>query len=106
MKIVVLDGYTLAADGNSWDALHALSEVKVHDRSSSDEVVERARPATLPITNNVCLPTAVIEGSPELRFIALSAAGDQARHSGVEHAGARHRLGRPIHAPLLAAPHS
>src|SRR5919202_1297205 len=42
MKIVVLDGYTLAADGNSWAALEALD---------------------------------VIEQSPELRFIAVSASG-------------------------------
>jgi glycerate dehydrogenase len=75
MKIVVLDGYTLAADGNSWDALHALGEVEVHDRSSPDEVAERARRAAVLITNKARIPATVIDGSPELRFIAVSATG-------------------------------
>ena len=38
MKIVVLDGYTLAADGNSWDALLPLGEVVFYPRSSPAEV--------------------------------------------------------------------
>ena len=42
MKIVVLDGGTLAADGNSWAALEPLGEVEVYDRSTAEEVRERA----------------------------------------------------------------
>src|SRR5579872_3370455 len=75
MKIVVLDGYTLAADGNSWDALRPLGEVEVHDRSSPDEVAERARGAAVLITNKARIPAAVIDASPALRFIAVSATG-------------------------------
>src|SRR4051794_25620879 len=75
MRIVVLDGYTLAADGNSWDALHALGEVEVHARSSPDEVAGRARGAAVLITNKPRIPAAVIDTSPELRLIAVSATG-------------------------------
>jgi glycerate dehydrogenase len=75
MKIVVLDGYTLAADGNSWDALLPLGEVEVHDRSSPDEVAERARAAAILITNKARIPAGVVDTSPELRFIAVSATG-------------------------------
>src|SRR5262249_40148430 len=75
MKIVVLDGYTLAADGNSWDALLPLGEVEVHDRSSPGEVAERARGATILITNKARIPAGVVDASPELRFIAVSATG-------------------------------
>jgi glycerate dehydrogenase len=75
MKIVVLDGYTLAADGNSWDALLPLGRVELHDRSSSDEVAERARSAAILITNKARVPAAVIDDSPALRFIAVSATG-------------------------------
>ena len=51
MKIVVLDGATLAADGNSWEPLRRLGEVEVHDRSSPGEVRERARGAAVLVTN-------------------------------------------------------
>jgi glycerate dehydrogenase len=75
MKIVVLDGHTLAADGNSWDALEALGEVEVHDRSSAGEVAARARGASVLITNKARVPAEVIDGPPSLRFIAVSATG-------------------------------
>ena len=51
MKIVVLDGHTLAADGNSWDTLLPLGTVEVHDRSSPNEVAVRShRAAVLVVT--------------------------------------------------------
>jgi glycerate dehydrogenase len=75
MKIVVLDGYTLAADCNSWAALEKLGEVDVYDRSTAAEVLLRSRNATVLITNKAMVPAAVIDGSPELRFIAVSATG-------------------------------
>lgn len=75
MKIVVLDGHTLAADGNSWEALHELGAAEVHERSSADEVVARARDASVLITNKARIPAAVIDGAPALRFIAVSATG-------------------------------
>src|SRR5690348_12505156 len=75
MKVVVLDGFTLAADGNSWDALHALGEVDIHNRSSPDEVAERARFAAVLITNKARISAEIIHSCPELRFIAVSATG-------------------------------
>jgi glycerate dehydrogenase len=75
MKIVVLDAYTLAADGLSWDALLPLGEVEIHDRSSPSEVSERARGAAVLITNKARIPAEVIAGTPTLRFIAVSATG-------------------------------
>src|SRR5437763_15486253 len=75
MKIVVLDGGTLAADGNSWAALGQLGEVEVHDRSTAAEVRERAQAAAVLITNKAPIPAAVIDGAPNLRLIAVSATG-------------------------------
>ncbi len=75
MRIVVLDGHTLAADGNSWDALHALGTVMAFDRSSPGEVHERSRGAAVLVTNKAPVPAAVIDGSPDLRFIAVTATG-------------------------------
>jgi glycerate dehydrogenase len=75
MKIVVLDGRTLAADGNSWAALQPLGEIMVYDRSSVEEVLARARCATVLITNKAPIPAAVFDQAPDLRFIAVSATG-------------------------------
>ena len=75
MKIVVLDGHTLAADGNSWAALEQFGAVEVHARSTPDEVPARARGAGVLITNKAPIPADVIEQSPELRFIGVTATG-------------------------------
>ena len=75
MKIVVLDGYTLAADGNSWDALLPLGQVEIHDRSTPEEVLARSRAATVLVTNKARVSAAVIEQAACLRFIAVSATG-------------------------------
>jgi glycerate dehydrogenase len=75
MKIVVLDGHTLAADGNSWAALAGLGDVEIYQRSSDAEVRARARGAAVLITNKAPVRADVIEAAPELRFIAVSATG-------------------------------
>jgi glycerate dehydrogenase len=86
-RIVVLDGYTLAGDGNSWAALQRLGEVEVHDRSTAAEVRERARPAAVLVTNKAPVRAGAIDGSPGLVFIAVSATG----HDCVDGAAARRR---------------
>jgi glycerate dehydrogenase len=75
MKIVVLDGYTLAADGNSWDSLLALGDVEIHERSTSDQVAARALGASILISNKARVPAEIIASSPHLRCIAVSATG-------------------------------
>jgi glycerate dehydrogenase len=75
MKIVVLDGRTLSADGNSWAALSELGEVEVFDRSSEDEVVARSRGAAVLITNKARVGAEAIGQTPGLRLVAVSATG-------------------------------
>ena len=41
MKIVVLDGYTLNPGDLSWERLLDLGEVVLHDRTTSDKILER-----------------------------------------------------------------
>jgi glycerate dehydrogenase len=92
MKIVVLDGFTLVADGASWSALEAFGAVEVYDRGTDAEVRERARPATVLITNKAPRPADVIEQAPpDLRFIAVTGAG----YDRVDIAAARRR-GIPV----------
>jgi glycerate dehydrogenase len=75
MKIVVLDGHTLASDGNSWDALRPLGEVDIYDHSSPAEVDARARGAAVLITNKAPITAALIDVSPQLRLVAVCATG-------------------------------
>jgi glycerate dehydrogenase len=91
MKIVVLDGHPLSADGNSWAALSARGEVEVHDHSSDKEVLARAQDASVLITNKAPVTADVIEHASELRFIAVTATG----YDCVDIAAARRR-GIPV----------
>jgi glycerate dehydrogenase len=75
MKIVVLDGYTLAADGNSWAVLERLGDVEIHDRSAADEVGHRARLAHVLVTNKARISADAIEQAANLQLIAVSATG-------------------------------
>lgn len=75
MKIVVLDGQTLGADGNSWAALDDLGAVDYYDRSTEEEVVSRSRLADVLITNKARVSARAIAQAPRLRFIAVSATG-------------------------------
>jgi glycerate dehydrogenase len=75
VKIVVLDGYTLNPGDNPWDALAALGDLTVYDRSAPSEVVERARGAEIVLTNKTVLDAATIAALPDVRFIAVLATG-------------------------------
>src|SRR5207245_7626458 len=59
MKIVVVDGRTLAADDLSWDALRELGTVELHDRSTEAEVSARVRGAAVLIAKKAPVSAAV-----------------------------------------------
>lgn len=76
MKIVVLDGYTLRAGLESpWPVSDAGDEWICHDRTSADEVVERAAGAEILVVNKVVMDAALMDALPSLRCIAVTAAG-------------------------------
>lgn len=75
MKIVVLDGYTLNPGDLSWDALKALGEVEVYERTSANQVIKRAEGAEAVLTNKVIMDNAVIQALPSLRYIGVLATG-------------------------------
>lgn len=91
MKIVVLDGHPLSADGISWAALRALGEVEVYDRSTEQDVLARARGASVLITNKAPVTAGVINQADALRFIGVTATG----YDCVDIAAARQR-GIPV----------
>ncbi|MBR1757653.1 MAG: D-2-hydroxyacid dehydrogenase [Lachnospiraceae bacterium] len=78
MKIVVLDGYTENPGDLSWDALGALGELTVYDRSSltdENEAIERIGDAEIAFTNKTPITKKVIDACPNLKFISVLATG-------------------------------
>ena len=75
MKIAVLDGYCVNPGDLSWEALRAIGEVKVFDRTRVEEVVERAAEAEIVLLNKTPMPSYVLEELPALRYIGVLATG-------------------------------
>ena len=75
MKIVVLDGYTLNPGDLSWDALAALGETAVYDRTPADEILARIGDAEAVYTNKTPLTRETILACPNLKFIGVLATG-------------------------------
>ncbi|MFN0104640.1 MAG: D-2-hydroxyacid dehydrogenase [Bryobacteraceae bacterium] len=75
MRIVVLDGYCLNPGDLSWNALHAMGDVEVFDRTPEADVVKRAAGATIVLTNKSPFPASAIAALPELKYIGVLATG-------------------------------
>jgi glycerate dehydrogenase len=75
MRIVVLDGYCLNPGDLSWDALRAMGEVTVYDRTPDAQVVERTAGATIALTNKSPFSAATLAALPELKYIGVLATG-------------------------------
>jgi len=74
-KIVVLDGYTLNPGDLSWQALKALGDVVIFERSSRAETLERAQDADIILTNKTIIDAEILEQLPKLRCICVLATG-------------------------------
>lgn len=78
MKIVILDGYTENPGDLSWDALGALGELTVYDRTPVDdeaEIIRRIADAEVVFTNKTPITRAVIDACPDMKFISMFATG-------------------------------
>lgn len=75
MRIVVLDGYCLNPGDLSWDALRAMGDVEVFDRTPESQVVERTAGATVALTNKSPFSAATLAALPELKYIGVLATG-------------------------------
>jgi glycerate dehydrogenase len=91
VKIVVLDGRTLAPDRSAWAGLDRLGELVLHDFSTAEEISVRTAGAAILVTNKSPIREELIAGSPELRFITVTATG----YDCVDLAAARRR-GIPV----------
>ena len=75
MKIIVLDGYGLNPGDLSWDAMSALGDVTVYDRTSPSELLARAEGAEVLITNKTLITADDMAALPALKYIGVLATG-------------------------------
>ena len=75
MKIVELDGYAANPGDLSWDAMKALGEFVLYDRTAPEDVVQRAKDADIILVNKVNVTKEVIEQLPKLKYIGVLATG-------------------------------
>lgn len=75
MKIIVLDGYAANPGDLSWDDFKSLGDVTIYDRTSPDELLERASDADMLLTNKVVLDATAIDKLPKLKYIGVLATG-------------------------------
>lgn len=89
IRIVVLDGYTLNPGDLDWNEISALGELKVYDRTSPGDIIERASGADALFTNKVVLTREIMANLPGLKFIGVLATGynvvdtEAAREAGI-----------------------
>lgn len=89
MKIVVLDGYGLNPGDLSWSAWETLGELKVYDRTSPSELLERSEGAEVLVTNKTLITAKDMALLPELKYIGVLATGynvvdiDEAKARGI-----------------------
>lgn len=74
-RIVVLDGYTTNPGDLDWQALEALGDLTVHDRTLPDQIVTRALPAEILLTNKTPLHRETLAQLPQLRYVGVMATG-------------------------------
>ena len=75
MKIVVLDGYAGNPGDLSWDALKALGECTIYDRTAPADLISRVQDADIVLTNKVCFKAEHFDQLPKLKYIGVIATG-------------------------------
>ena len=75
MNIVVLDGFTMNPGDLSWNELDKLGTLKVYDRTSPEQLLERAADAEAVLTNKTVLNAAALRNMPKLKYVGVLATG-------------------------------
>jgi len=70
-----LDAHSINPGDLSWDGLKALGEFVEYERSTPDEVVERAKDADVVLTNKVAIREKEMSRLPRLKYIGVMATG-------------------------------
>lgn len=75
MKIVILDGYTVNPNHDSWDVFDAIGEVFAYDRTKPEEIIGRISDAEYVFTDKCVIDRHVIDSCPNLKWIGVLATG-------------------------------
>ncbi len=75
MKIVVLDGYTLNPGDLNWEKFSEIGELKVYDRTSPQDILERTTDANIVLTNKTVLTAENIAAMNKVEYIGVLATG-------------------------------
>lgn len=76
MKIVNLDGITTNPGDLSWDGIKKFGDYTVYDRTSPEQIIERAKGAQILIVNKTVITKEILDAlSPELKYIGLQSTG-------------------------------
>lgn len=75
MKIVDLDGLALNPGDISFEAFKTLGEFICYDRTSKEQVIERAKDADILLINKIVMNKEVIDKLPKLKYIGVLATG-------------------------------
>lgn len=73
--MVCLDAYTMRVPETRWAELERFGELTLHDRTTPEQVVERAAGAGVVLTNKVPLRREHFEALPDLRLVCVLATG-------------------------------
>ena len=75
MKIVVLDGYAANPGDLSWDALAALGELTVYERTAPADTAARIADADMALTNKTLITRELMAGAKKLKYVGVLATG-------------------------------
>lgn len=75
MNIVVLDGFTMNPGDLSWSELEKLGTLKVYDRTSPEQLLERAADAEAVLTNKTVINASALRNMPKLKYVGVLATG-------------------------------
>lgn len=75
MKIVILDGFTANPGDLSWDGLREHGELSIYDRTTPEQLLNRADGAEILLTNKVVIDASAMAALPNLRYIGVLATG-------------------------------
>lgn len=74
-RIAILDAYTTNPGDISWDALYALGDVSVFDRSSLTDIESRIADIDIAVSNKIIWNKELLDKAPHLKMIALLSTG-------------------------------
>lgn len=73
--ICVLDGHALNPGDLSWEGIAALGDIRIYDRTTPEQVIERAKDADILLVNKINMTAEVISQLPRLKYIGEEATG-------------------------------